>query len=151
MPSCEAPHSDLRGQLGMSIKKSARTMVRLLPVIIGALLLISLFNNLVPRSFYVALFKRNLLFDSVIGSIVGSISAGHPMTSYILGGEFLRNGVSISAVTAFLVAWVTVGMVQLPVEIMILGRRFAIARNLTAFVFAFVLGILTMFVLSIFS
>jgi uncharacterized membrane protein YraQ (UPF0718 family) len=124
-------------------------MARLLPVIISALLLLSLFNNLVPRSFYVALFKRNLLLDSIIGSVVGSISAGNPMTSYILGGEFLRNGVGISAVTAFIVAWVTVGMVQLPVEVMILGRRFAIARNLSAFVFAVMLGILTMLILRI--
>jgi uncharacterized membrane protein YraQ (UPF0718 family) len=124
-------------------------MARLLPIIISALLLLSLFNNLVPRSFYVALFKRSLLLDSIMGSLVGSISAGHPMTSYILGGEFLRNGVGISAVTAFLVAWVTVGMVQLPVEIMILGRRFAIARNLSAFVFAVVVGIVTMLILRV--
>lgn len=148
MPESEARITDYRTQLGKSLKKSARTMARLLPVIIGALLLVSLFNNLVPRSFYLALFRRNLLLDSIIGSIVGSISAGHPMTSYILGGEFLRNGVAISAVTAFLVAWVTVGMVQLPVEMMILGRRFATVRNLTAFVFAVVLGILTMLILS---
>ena len=141
------PHSDLRKQLGESLKKSARTMGRLLPIIIGALLLVSLFNNLVPKSFYVALFRRSLIFDSIIGGIIGSVSAGHPMTSYILGGEFLKNGVGISAVTAFLVAWVTVGMVQLPVEILILGRRFAIARNLTAFIFAIVLGILTMLIL----
>jgi uncharacterized membrane protein YraQ (UPF0718 family) len=124
-------------------------MARLLPIIISALLLLSLFNNLVPRSFYVALFKRSLLLDSIMGSLVGSISAGHPMTSYILGGEFLRNGVGISAVTAFLVAWVTVGIVQLPVEIMILGRRFAIARNLSAFVFAVVVGIVTMLILRV--
>ena len=151
MPEAKAERTDHRGQLGRSMQKSARTIARLLPVIIGALLLISLFNNLIPKSFYIALFKRNVLFDSVIGSVVGSISAGHPMTSYILGGEFLRNGVGISAVTAFLVAWVTVGMAQLPVEIMILGRRFAIVRNLTAFVFAFVLGILTMLILGILS
>jgi uncharacterized membrane protein YraQ (UPF0718 family) len=124
-------------------------MARLLPIIISALLLLSLFNNLVPRSFYVALFKRSLLLDSIMGSLVGSISAGHPMTSYILGGEFLRNGVGISAVTAFLVAWVTVGIVQLPVEIMILGRRFAIARNLSAFVFAVTVGIVTMLILRV--
>jgi hypothetical protein len=40
-------------------------------------------------------------------------------------------------------------MVQLPVEIMILGRRFAIARNLSAFVFAVVVGIVTMLILRV--
>jgi uncharacterized membrane protein YraQ (UPF0718 family) len=147
MPDSTSLRTDFRGRLSTSLKKSTQTMFRLLPIIIGALLLVSLFNISIPRSFYAGLFKRNMLLDSVIGSIIGSISAGHPMTSYILGGEFLKNGVAISAVTAFLVAWVTVGMVQLPVEIMILGRRFAVFRNLTAFLFAIVLGILTMLIL----
>ncbi len=122
-------------------------MVRLTPIIIGALLLVSLFNNFIPKSFYVGLFKRNMMLDSVIGSVIGSISAGSPMTSYVLGGEFLKNGVALSAVTAFLVAWVTVGMVQLPVEMMIMGRRFAVVRNLTAFLLAIIVGILTMLIL----
>jgi len=139
--------TDFTGRLMHSLKKSAGAISKLLPLIVGAILLVSLFNNIIPKSFYMTLFKKNALLDSVIGSVIGSISAGSPLTSYILGGEFLKNGVGIGAVTAFLVAWVTVGMVQLPVEIMILGRRFAIARNSTAFFFAIVIGILTMLIM----
>ena len=135
--------------LVQSLKKSGRAISRLLPIILGALLLVSLLNNIIPRSFYITLFKKNVLLDAVIGSVIGSISAGSPLTSYVLGGEFMKNGVGIGAVTAFLVAWVTVGVVQLPVEIMILGRRFAIARNSTAFIFAIAIGILTMLIMSI--
>jgi uncharacterized membrane protein YraQ (UPF0718 family) len=132
-----------------SLKKSGRAISRLFPIILGALLLVSLLNNIIPGSFYVTLFKKNVLLDAVIGSVIGSISAGSPLTSYVLGGEFMKNGVGIGAVTAFLVAWVTVGIVQLPVEIMILGRRFAIARNSTAFIFAIAIGILTMLIMSL--
>ena len=135
--------------LVQSLKKSGRAISRLLPIILGALLLVSLLNNIIPRSFYITLFKKNVLLDAVIGSVIGSISAGSPLTSYVLGGEFMKNGVGIGAVTAFLVAWVTVGIVQLPVEIMILGRRFAIARNSTAFIFAIAIGILTMLIMSL--
>lgn len=45
-------------------------------------------------------------------------------------GEVLKQGVSLFAVTAFLVARVTVGLVQLFAEAGILGKRFAITRNL---------------------
>ena len=140
---------DLALRMTQAVVKSARAMSRLLPIIVGAILLVSIINSLIPKSFYVQFFRRNLLLDSIIGSLIGSISAGSPLTSYVLGGEFLKNGVSISAVTAFLVAWVTVGMVQLPVEVMILGRRFAIVRNLTAFGFAIAVGIITMLVLHV--
>jgi uncharacterized membrane protein YraQ (UPF0718 family) len=142
-------NDDFAGRMTQAVVKSARAMSRLLPIIVGAILLVSLINSLIPKSFYLQFFRRNMLFDSLIGSVIGSISAGSPLTSYVLGGEFLKNGVSISAVTAFLVAWVTVGMVQLPVELMALGRRFAIVRNLTAFAFAIVVGVMTMLILHI--
>lgn len=45
-------------------------------------------------------------------------------------GEVLKQGVSLFAVTVFLVVWVTVGLVQLFAEAGILGKRFAITRNL---------------------
>ena len=76
--------------------------------------------------------------DSLIGAGIGSILAGNPVTSYIIGGELLTQGVSLAAVTAFLVAWVTVGLVQLPAESILLGKRFAITRNITSFVFAII-------------
>jgi len=85
-----------------------------------------------------------------LGSLVGSISAGNPITSYILGGEFLEQGVGLMAVTAFLVAWVTVGVIQLPAESIILGKKFAILRNLTSFIFAMIVAILTIIILEVF-
>jgi DNA-binding response OmpR family regulator len=47
-----------------------------------------------------------------------------------LGGELLAKGISLVAVTALLVSWVTVGSVQLPAEALMLGSRFALYRNL---------------------
>jgi len=58
---------------------------------------------------------------------------GHPLASYLLGGELLGGGVGLVAVTALLVTWVTVGIVQLPAESLMLGGRFAVYRNLACF------------------
>ena len=87
--------------------------------------------------------------DSFIGSALGSILAGHPITSYIIGGELLEQGISLIAVTAFLVTWVTVGLVQLPVESALLGKKFAITRNITAFLFAILVAIITAAILGV--
>ena len=79
----------------------------------------------------------------------GSISVGHPIVSYIIGGELLEYGVSLIAVTAFVLAWVSVGIVQLPAESLMLGKRFAFSRNAFAFITAIVIAILTVITLSI--
>ena len=130
---------------GQTLKQTAlnaaNSLYRMLPIIFGVILLISLINVLIPKTFYSSLFKGNIFFDSTIGSFVGSISAGNPITSYIIGGEMLKQNVSLIAVTAFLVAWVTVGLIQLPAESMALGKRFAITRNTISFIFSIVVAI----------
>jgi hypothetical protein len=74
---------------------------------------------------------------------MGSITAGNPLAGYILGGELLAGGASLIAVTAMIVSWVTVGIVQLPAEALLLGRRFAMLRNLLSFLFAIAIAFLT--------
>ncbi|MCK5027534.1 MAG: hypothetical protein KAS07_03885, partial [Candidatus Pacebacteria bacterium] len=70
-------------------------------------------------------------------------------TSYILAGEFLAQGVSKLAATAFILTWVTVGLIQLPVESLVFGKKFAIARNVASFVTAIVIAVLTVATLSL--
>ena len=134
-------------------KKALRSAVmpfyRTLPIIMGIVLLISLATMLIPKGTFTALFSGNVIADPVIAAALGSVLAGNPITSYILGGEFLGLGISLIAVTAFLVAWVTVGIVQLPAEIMMLGKKFAITRNILSFVFSIIVAIVTVLILGV--
>lgn len=139
----------MKQELKGAISKSVRVMYKSLPILVGAILLVSLANVLIPKTIYSNVFSKNIIFDSFSGSALGSFLAGNPITSYILGGEFLKQGISLIAVTAFLVAWVTVGVVQLPAESMLLGKRFAITRNTTAFVLAIIVAIITIAILGV--
>jgi uncharacterized membrane protein YraQ (UPF0718 family) len=136
-----------------NLKESAQKAVKGLwvafPMILGTILLISLISAIVPKSFYVLIFSKNPFIDSFIGSLIGSISAGNPITSYIFGGEMLSQGIGLIAVTAFIVSWVTVGLIQLPAESIILGRKFAILRNVTAFIFSILVAIITVLILEV--
>ena len=118
-----------------------------LPILFGVLLLIALLNTLVPKEIYHQIFTAHPVFDPLIGALIGSFAAGSPITSYVVGGELLKEGISLLAVTAFLVSWVTVGVVQLPAEALMLGRRFALIRNAVSFGAAIVVSILTVFTL----
>jgi len=132
-----------------SIIKSAKMLAKTSPIIFGTILLISLIVTLIPKSFYLKIFTKNILFDSFIGSFIGSISAGNPVVSYIIGGELLEQGVSLIAVTAFIVAWVSVGVIQLPAESILLGKKFAVVRNILSFIFAIIVAILAVLVLEV--
>ncbi|MDD2666843.1 MAG: permease [Methanocellales archaeon] len=129
--------------------KSAKSLWNSFPLILGTILLVSLISTIIPKSFYSNIFSKNIVLDSIIGSLIGSISAGNPITSYIFGGELLKQGISLVAVTAFLVAWVTVGVVQLPAESAILGKRFAFLRNFTSFILAILVAIMTVLTLGV--
>jgi len=136
--------TDLRS----SLLKAWKDIFKMLPLLLGTILLIGL-TSLIPKSYYSLIFRGNIL-DILIGSIIGSVSAGNPIMSYILGGEFLKQGVSLLAVTSFLVAWVTVGVIQLPAESMILGKKFAITRNILSFISAIIIAIITVALCNIF-
>ena len=94
-------------------------------------------------------FGRHEILDVLIGAVVGSVAAGHPLASYVLGGELLEGGVSLLAVTALIVSWVTVGVFQLPAEALTLGRRFAVYRNLLCFISAIGVSFLTIYTLQL--
>lgn len=130
-----------------AVTKAAKGLWKAFPMILGTVLLVSLISTIIPKSLYAIFFSKKIFLDPVIGSIVGSVSAGSPITSYIFGGELLSQGISLLAVTAFLVAWVTVGIIQLPAESTILGKKFAILRNITAFILSIVVAIITILIL----
>ena len=126
-----------------SFYKALRGFGTAFPVLLGVILLLGLFRSFVPSRILSAVFTGDLLRDTVIGSLIGSISGGNAVTSYIIGGELVKENVSLIAITAFIVAWVTVGVIQLPAEAGILGKRFACARNILSFFLSILVSIAT--------
>lgn len=90
---------------------TARTFKKSLPILMGVFLLLALADALIPKQTYSLIFPKNWLIDPLIGAALGSISGGNPITSYIIGGELRHEGVSMMAITAFIVSWVTVGII----------------------------------------
>ncbi len=136
--------------LKQSFFKAIKNFKMMIPILVGVLLLATLLNNLLQK-YYDILFTGNYLKDTLVGALAGSFSFGMALTSYVVGGEFLKNGVSLLAVTAFIMTWTTVGIIMLPLEAKFLGKKFAIWRNILNFIFAIVISILTVFILKLFQ
>ncbi|MBW2567863.1 MAG: NifB/NifX family molybdenum-iron cluster-binding protein [Deltaproteobacteria bacterium] len=138
-----------RATLVHAFKNSANQFIRLLPVLTGVVLLLGLFSSFMTKELLSSVFSGNIVEDTLLGASLGSIFAGNPISSYIIGGELLRYGISLFAVTALIVSWVTVGIVQLPAEMAALGKRFALVRNTVSFALALIIAILTVAFLTI--
>ena len=123
-----------------SLRKTGKMLLRVLPNIFAVVLLSGLIMEFVPMNRLSEFLGGGFFTDGLVGAGIGSISIGNPLVSYVLGGELLDQGVSLMAVTALLVSWVTVGSIQLPAEIQTFGARFALFRNALSFVFALVIA-----------
>jgi len=117
-------------------RQTARVFARTIPIVLGVLALANLATAAIPPQTVAILLPMESAFGPVLGALVGSVAAGHPVTSYILGGELAAAGASLATITALIVSWVTVGVVHLPAEAAILGTRFALWRNGLCFVLA---------------
>jgi len=127
--SPSAPRKSLSG----SMQKAMRQMQMMLPILFGVILLVGLFQTFVSRAWMSSLFTGRPLSDAFFGAAFGSLLAGNPVNSYVIGKGLLEVGVGLIGVTGFILTWVTVGLVQLPAEVAALGLRFALTRAAVAF------------------
>ena len=131
------------------LQKSSLVFLGMAPLLLGVIGLVGLFQVLVTPEMLASLFRGNPLADTLIGTLSGAAAAGNPVVSYLLGGELLAQGISLYAVSAFILSWVTLGFIQLPAEVEVFGGRFTLIRNLLAFVFTVLVAVLTTLTLQV--
>ncbi|PLX20948.1 hypothetical protein C0584_04145 [Candidatus Parcubacteria bacterium] len=124
--------------------KSIDNLKGSIPIMFGIIFLVSMISVYTDGN-YDSFFIGNPLLDPLIGAISGSISFGIPITSYIVGGELLSEGVSLLAVTAFILSWSTVGVAILPLEAKYFGFKFSAYRNTLNFIFSILVAIFTVY------
>jgi len=132
-----------RAELLQAFRKAIKQFKTMLPILFGVVLLVGLLRAAIPASVLGDVFRGHPLLDAVAGAGIGSILAGNPVNSYVISEQLLADGVSLFAIAAFIISWVTVGIAQLPAEAMTLGTRFAILRNALSFIMAIIIALLT--------
>jgi len=131
-----------RPKFSRILKQAALSIYYMLPMILGVLGLSAILITFIKPEQVKQVFTGMPLTDTIYGLLLGAIMMGNAVLSYILGGELLKIGISLYAVTAFLLAWITLGIVQIPMEIEFFGKRFVIVRNMMAIVFTLITSLL---------
>jgi len=132
-------------------RKALKLFLSILPMLLATVALVGLLQTYVTTEMLHSLFRGDILADTLIGTLSGGISVGPPIISYIIGGELIDEGISTYAISAFILSWVSLGVIQLPFEASVLGLRFTVVRNLLALIFAFVIALALGFTLRLFT
>ncbi len=143
--------SSQRPAFSKVLQKSSLAFLAMTPLLLGVIGLVGLFQVLVTPQMLASLFQGNPFLDTLIGTVSGATAAGNPIVSYLIGGELLEQGVSLYAVSAFLLSWVTLGFIQLPAEVAVFGGRFTLYRNILAFFFTMLIAVLTTLTMQVLS
>jgi uncharacterized membrane protein YraQ (UPF0718 family) len=136
-------------RLKIASENTFKTLGIVLPMLLSVIGLMGLFETLVTPEMIQSVFKGSVLSDTLIGTGVGAISVGQPFLSYAIGGELLDDGVSLYAVTAFILSFVTLRLIQQPLEWSLIGTRFTVLRNVLSFIFALLISIATVSILGL--
>jgi len=139
----------LSNRLKEASKNTLGSLAVVIPMLIAVIGLVGLFETIITPEMLHSLFSGSTVKDTLIGTFAGGVSVGQPFLSYIIGGELLQEGVSLYAVTAFILSFVTLGVVQLPLEWSLFGARFTIMRNLLSLLFALLVSWVTVEILGL--
>jgi uncharacterized membrane protein YraQ (UPF0718 family) len=130
----------IKSRIIQALKHTLFTVKIILPMLFAVIGLVGLFKVYVTPQMMHRFFNGTPLHDMLSGVAFGAISVGQPFVSYIIGGELLKTGASFYGVSAFILSFVTLGIVQLPIEFGIFGWRFTVMRNLLSLLFAFIIA-----------
>jgi uncharacterized membrane protein YraQ (UPF0718 family) len=126
-----------------SLKAAGQTLYRMAPLLLSIFALIGLLQEFVPAEMiYTWLGARNRFLSLLNGGLIGAIAIGPPVAAFPIAGSLIRSGAWPPAAAAFIVSWVSVGVMTLPLEAHVFGWRFALARNAVTFISALLIGLI---------
>lgn len=124
--------------LKVAFKRFAQLLDEFLVLLVLASLALALFP---PERIRELLKGSGLLFGSVIAAVVGSITFVPGFVAYPMAGILKKEGIPVTVLASLLVTMMMVGVLTLPLESRLFGKRFAVVRNATYFVIAILVSL----------
>ncbi|MCK5764088.1 MAG: permease [Clostridiales bacterium] len=86
------------------------------------------------------------IIATIMAALIGAITLIPSLVAFPLAGSLLRSGATIMTISVFVTTLVMVGIVTMPMEIKILGKKFTLLRNglgfIAAVLIAAIMGVL---------
>ena len=123
--------------------KALMGFISITPMLIAVMGLVGLMQVYVTPDILSTFFGYGSLVDTLVGTLAGAISMGQAVISYVVAEGLMEQGVSLYALSAFILAWVTLGFVQLPAEASVFGLKFTFYRNVLTLISTIIIAYAT--------
>lgn len=131
-----------RGKTKMALKKAFKSFENILPQFLSVLIIIGIaLAILSPEQISRMLGQSSGIYGTLLALIIGGLTLIPGFVAFPLAAALLNNGAGYGQIAAFVSALMMVGVVTLPMEIKIFGKKAAVIRNGSALVFSFVVAI----------
>ena len=124
-----------------SLKIAGKSFIKMLPMVFIIIIAIGLLLGFVPPeqiSRFVG--DQSGAGGVLLVGVVGALMHIPALLSFPLASSILESGASVTAVAAFITTLTMIGMITLPLEIKILGKKMALLRNGISFVIAILIA-----------
>ncbi len=131
----------------LSLKKAWKSFENILPQFLSVIIMIGiLLSVLTPEQISDVLGSNSGWYGVMLAAGIGSITLIPAFIAFPLAASLLNNGAGYAQIAAFVSTLMMVGIVTLPMEVQYFGKKAAVVRNLSAFVFslavALIMGVL---------
>ena len=118
-----------QGQHVAGLKAGFQILVQILPLLILAFIVAGMVQVLIPREVVGQWVGAESGWRGIlIGTFAGSLTPGGPFVSMPMVAGFFRAGAGIGTMVAYITAWSLLSVARLPIEVGVLGWRFALIR-----------------------
>ena len=131
------------GEHILGLKAAGNLLVQIVPLLIFAFIIAGMIPLLVPQELISQWVGAESGFRGVlIGTAVGAFLPGGPFVTLPMAIGLLRIGASVGTMVALLTGWSLLAFSRMPLEIGILGWKFALIRLACTFFFPPIAGLI---------
>lgn len=125
----------------MVLKKAWKSFENIMPQFLAIILVIGIMLSvLTPEQISRFLGQDSGIMGVVMAAFIGAVTLIPGFVAFPLTSALLHNGAGITQIAAFVSTLMMVGIITIPVEIEYFGKKVTIIRNLSAFIFSFIVA-----------
>ena len=115
----------------------------MLPVVLIVIILIGLLLGLAsPETISKFIGEQSGWGGFLLIAILGTVAHISSLLAFPLAASLLDSGAALTSVAVFITTLTMIGIVTLPLEIQLLGKKFALLRNGISFVIAILIALI---------
>jgi len=136
-----------KGEFGAGMKQAAGMAIQIVGLLIFAFIIAGMVQVLLPHQAISRWIGESSGIKGIlIGTVAGAMTPGGPYVSMPIALGLLRAGGSIGIAVAYMTGWSLWAFTRIPLEVGILGWRFALIRLLSVAILPPIAGIIAQYI-----